>query len=568
MRTAVPALIALAIAIVPLACSSDSTSPGINSGNGAGQGNGGSGNAAAGGGATGMAGTAGSSTSGGSSGEATVAGNGGTGGVAGGGGSGPINADLVLTALAANRSVGLEWDPVEGATSYRIYFAEGAPVTSASTMVEVDAARATWVHRALTNGTEYHYAISAVGAVNETALSAEVTATPTGEWVLEEFGSGIFEDVSTGAPVARVPVEERLHVLLFAEGYTAADLSIFHDDADHEGEREGDVDGWIDYVFSIEPYASFREAFVVWTLPRASNTHFDGGDTAFAVPTIPGSFLGTGQIANNGETAARAWEAIGLLPIPPTDFSGGGFGSARAHTAAFLLFDPARGEAAVSGRALALRNPADDSQRISSAFGVGHAHEFTHAFASLRDEYLEDDNDAPTQWSETSNVVGTNVCSELPWAHLVQGGAHNPGTAALVGAFGTAAHGYHSELVCLLNGTHDNALYYGGDGLLRTDDRMCNFCREMTAYRIYSRSGVLGNDDEGFETWKSDYRAAFYQRFPFVVPAPVPQTNDVYDPEEGTPIFEACAAAFTASNVFSQAPAPSGPVTRGCVTED
>jgi hypothetical protein len=483
------------------------------------------------------------------------------------GGGGPINADLTLSALAANRSVGLEWEPIAGATAYRIYVAEGVAATSADPVVEVEGTRSTYVHRALTNGTEYHYAISAVSGGGESALSPDASATPAGEWVLEELGSGIFEDVSTGMPVTRVPVEQRQHVLMFAEGYTSADLAIFHDDADHDGARGGDVDEWIDYVFSIEPYAAFREAFVVWYLPRASTTNFDGGDTAFAVPTIPGSYLGTGTIASDGETAALAWAAIELMPLPPTDFSGGGFGSARTHTAAFLLFDPARSEASVSGRTLALRNPADDSQRISSAFGQGHAHEFTHAFSALRDEYLEDDNSAPTQWAETSNVAGTNVCGEVPWAHLLEGGSVNPSTAELVGAFGRDTHGFHSELLCLLNGTHDNATYYGGDGTLRSDDRMCNFCREMTAYRIYSRSGVLGNDDAGFETWKSDYRAAFFQRFPFAVPALVPQTNDVFDPAQGTPIYEACAAAATFAKSVSPAP-PSSPVTHGCVTED
>ncbi len=566
MRTAVPTLIALASALVPLACGSDSTAPSVGNGSGAEStgANGGS-SVKVDGGAMSTAGSAGAQASGGDSGSTSA----GSGGINGGGGTGVINAALTLTALAANRSVGLEWDPVAGATSYRIYSAQGAAATTADTMVEVEGTRATWVHRALTNGTEYHYAISAVDGTGESALSADISATPTGEWVLEEFGSGIFEDVSTGVPVPRVPVTERNHILLFAEGYTAADLPIFHDDADHDGAREGDVDGWIDYVFSIEPYATFREAFVVWTLPRASTAHLAEGDTAFAVPVTPGQFLATGSIDGQGETATRAWAAIDLMPVPPTDFSGGGFGSARTHTAAFLLFDPARGQASVSGRALSLRNPADDQQRISSAFGVGHAHEFTHAFASLRDEYLEDDNSAPQQWSETTNVVGTNVCGEMPWAHLIQGGANNADTAELVGAFGTAAHGYHPELVCLLNGTHDNALYYGGDGLLRTDERMCNFCREMTAYRIYSRSGVIGNDDAGFALWVNDYRPAFFQRFPFAVPTPVPQTNDVNDPAQGDPIYEACVAAsmFKFQQSIVSEPA-SGPVTHGCVTED
>ena len=54
------------------------------------------------------------------------------------------------------------------------------------------------------------------------------TATPAGEWVLEELGSGIFEDVSTGQPVAKVPIEKRIHVLLFAEAYGADALAGFH----------------------------------------------------------------------------------------------------------------------------------------------------------------------------------------------------------------------------------------------------------------------------------------------------------------------------------------------------
>jgi hypothetical protein len=564
MRTVGLTVITLAAAIAPLACSSsDSKSPAVAPGGGQSSG----GTQTTTGGSAGT--TNGGDTSGGTGGD-TI--NGGSGGdVAGSGGSGGatvVNADLTLSALAANQSVGLEWDSIEGADSYRIYVAEGSAATPASAMLEVDGARSTFVHRGLTNGTEYHYVISAVAAGVESPPSADQSATPAGEWVLEELGSGIFEDVSTGQPVARVPLEERQHVLLFAEGYQSADLAIFHDNADHDGDRDNDVDGWIDEVFSIEPYTAFREAFVIWMLPRASNTHFDGGDTAFAVPTVAGSFLGTGSIASNGETAALAWSAIELLPVPPSDFSGGGFGSARTHTAAFLLFDPERGQASVSGRALALRNPGDDSQRISSAFGVGHAHEFTHAFSSLRDEYLEDDNSPPNQWSETSNVVGTSACSELPWAHLLSGTTINAATGELVGAFGRVTHGFHSELVCLLNGTHDNATYYGGNGLLRTNGRMCNFCREMTAYRIYSRSSVVGNDDGGFETWKSDYREAFFARFPFAVPALVPQTNNVSNPDQGDPVYEACTASAAAAASVEQAQHSAGPVVHGCVTID
>jgi hypothetical protein len=486
--------------------------------------------------------------------------------VAGSGGVPPnpgFDAMLGTTALAANRSVGVEWNAVEGATSYKVYWAEGAAPSNASMSFEVMAPRATFVHRALTNGTVYQYAVSATVGGQESALSPPAMATPTGEWVLEEFGSGIFDDVSTGTSVPRVPVGKRAHILLFAEGYTSADLPTFHADADHDGERESDVDRWIDYVFSLEPYKDFREAFVVWQLPRASMAHFEGGNTAFMVPVTASA---TGNISATGETATLAWEAIGLLPVQPTDFGSSGFASARTHVASFLLFDAERGRAGVSGRMLGLRNPAEDSQRIASAFGVGHAHEFTHAFSNLRDEYVELDNNAPNT-SETSNVVGTNVCSELPWTHLLAGGTYNAATQELVGAFGTPEQGYHPELICLMNGTHDNATVYGGNGLLRDDDRMCNFCREMTAYRIYSRTGILEDDTAGFATWKSTYRPKFFERFPFQVPPVVPQTNNVQNPAQGMPHYDACMATQqvtpTARRVVSS-PA-SGP---GCIGEE
>jgi hypothetical protein len=459
--------------------------------------------------------------------------------------------------------VGVEWNAVEGATSYKVYWAEGAAPNNTSMSFEVSAPSATFVHRALTNGTVYQYAVSAIVGGQESALSPPAMATPTGEWVLEEFGSGIFDDVSTGQRVARVPVEERVHVLMFAEGSTAADLPTFHTDADHDGEREGDVDRWIDYVFSLEPYKDFREAFVIWQLARPSMTHFDGGNTAFMVP-VTGS--ATGSISATGETATLAWEAIGLHPIPPSDFGAQGFASARNHVAAFLLYDAQRGRAGVSGRMLGLRHPTENSQRIASAFGVGHAHEFTHAFSNLRDEYVEFDNNAPST-SETSNVVDTNVCGELPWSHLLAGGTFNSATQELVGAFGTTEQGYHSELICLMNGTHDNAAIYGGNGLLRDDDRMCNFCREMTAYRVYSRSGILEDNSTGFDTWKSTYRPKFYERFPFQVPAVVPQTNNVQNPASGMPHYTACSAAGQLAPLARRAPAsPSaGP---GCIGEE
>jgi hypothetical protein len=146
----------------------------------------------------------------------------------------------------------------------------------------------------------------------------------------------------------------------------------------------------------------------------------------------------------------------------------------------------------------------------------------------------------PSRADPTSNIAPTNQCSALPWAHLLSGGAINPSTEQLVGAFGTPESGYHPELLCLLNGTHDNATHYGGNGLLRVEDRMCNFCREMTTFRILERTSVLPDTQTSFMTWTAMYRSPFYARYGFKVPSVVPQTNDVRNPAQGMPIYEAC----------------------------
>jgi hypothetical protein len=457
-------------------------------------------------------------------------------------GTSPVPSPDGLLAIAANETVGLDWNAVEGADAYRIHWSDAPGVTPGDAQA-IDVADPGEVHRALANGTTLYYVVTAIAGGEESDPSAEVEATPGGEWALEELGHGVVDDILTGAQTAKVPLSARNHVLLFAEGYTQADLATFHDHADHGGARDNDVDAWVDLVFSIEPYMTFRENFVVWTIPRASATDINASspDTAWAVPVdVSTSFPGTQSIPSDGETAARAWAALADHPVAPTDFADGGFGNVRTHTAAFLIYDPDAGHASVSGRATSLRNPMDDSQRLSSAFGVGHAHEFTHAFAALRDEYLENDN-SPPSYSLTSNVTDTSACGELPWQHLLVGEGIND-AAELVGAFGVSQIGFHAELLCLMNGTHDNAQYYGGDGLLRVEDRMCNFCREITAYRVFQRGGVLDGDD-AFDTWVAQYRDAFYDRFGFAVPDPVPQTNDVGDPGSGTPVYEGCTAA-------------------------
>lgn len=528
----------------------------------AGSGNGGTSAAtASGGGASGglvtatggkSTGGAPASTGGKSSGGTSVTGSKATGGGASTGGTSTVSGTecgaasdptpTALRAVAANGTVGLEWAPVAGATSYNLYWSTSPGVTPTSGESLKGVSRGV-VHRGLTNGTTYYYVVTAVTPAGESAASVQASASPTGEWVLEQLGTGDFASIKTSCPVSTIPIESRIHVLLFAEGYTASALATFHSDATH-ATRGNDVDRWIDEVFAIEPYKLFSEAFVVWYLPRASTTDITGNDTAFDI-TVSG-----GGVDSVSGAAAPAWSAIAAHPYAPTLFDDGR--SARTTVAAFMIYDPDRKRAGLSGVTTTLTNPSSTSQRINAAFAMGHAHEFTHALTGLRDEYMETSSQAPSSWTDMSNVVGSNQCSELPWQHLLFGTAINPSTDQLVGAFGDASLGYHSELLCLLNGTHENGQFFYQSSApnsscsqtnctLRSEDRMCNFCREMTALRIFQRTGVVPlTASAGLPVWSGDYRARFYAAYGFRIPAKVPQSNDVYPPDNGATIFQAC----------------------------
>ena len=497
----------------------------------------------------------GGAATGGFAGSPGVGGDVGVGGTGAGGGGGAPGA---LSAIPANGTIGLEWPVTPGATSYNLYWSTTADV-SPTTGTLIAGAERGYVHRDTSNGQTYYYVVTAVVDGSESAPSDVASATPGGEWVLEQLGTGDFTDVVTGAPVPTVPVEQRVHILLFGEGYLASELYKLHDHTDHSGARDNDVDRWIDLVFSIEPYSLFPEAFVIWYLPRASNTTIrdPNPDTAFQVPVDVSSFAQMGSVPTDGATAQIAWAAIDDHLFPPADFTGPAFRRARNAVAAFLIFDPDYDQASVSGLATSLQNPADANQRIAAAFGVGHAHEFTHSFANVRDEYMETSNSAPSSWSGTSNVVGTNVCGDLPWSHLLYGSTINPSVDGLVGAFGDPSLGYHSELLCLMNGTHDNGEFYGTSTgscsptscTLRSEDRMCNYCRETTALRVFQRTGILPvDDDTAVAEWAASYRTPFYAQYEFRVPGVhfpglVPQSNDRRDPETSDAerqIYQAC----------------------------
>jgi len=238
------------------------------------------------------------------------------------------------------------------------------------------------------------------------------------------------------------------------------------------------------------------------------------------------------------------WSALEAFPYFPSIFYGPG---GRTHYLAknlvvhVLVYEPVLGASSYSGRALTLTHPDDPTQRVSSAFAITLAHEFSHAVALLKDEYLEEDNAGSaidnaltTSSAGVTNVVASPSCESIPWRHLLGGGPLNPSTQQLVGAFGRPDLGYHSEFKCLMNGIHDNWKYYF-DVDLRTYDRFCNFCRELVVFRILERTGVLPEPGSSWQSWGETYRQPFFEKFGFAVPEAVPQTTSL-----GQGIYEAC----------------------------
>ena len=218
-----------------------------------------------------------------------------------------------LTVVAANTTVGLDWPRIADATKYRVYWATAPGVSKSASALE--SPEPAMVHRGLTNGTAYYYAVAAVTAAGEGNSSSEATATPGGEWVLEELGAGDFDDVVTGGRVGRLAIKDRIHVVLLGEGYLEGDLGKLHDLATHDGTRGNDVDRWVDEVFRIEPYPQFRGAFVIWYLPRASEAHLGEGTTAFGV-TITSSGVNTVTAAAAPLLLGAGRRGQRCLPVP------------------------------------------------------------------------------------------------------------------------------------------------------------------------------------------------------------------------------------------------------------
>lgn len=88
------------------------------------------------------------------------------------------NAPIGLTATAGNGQVALSWTATTGADSYNIYWSTSSGVTQANGTIISGITGTTYTHTGLTNGTTYHYIVTAVNLGGESPVSSQTSAKP------------------------------------------------------------------------------------------------------------------------------------------------------------------------------------------------------------------------------------------------------------------------------------------------------------------------------------------------------------------------------------------------------
>jgi fibronectin type 3 domain-containing protein len=86
-------------------------------------------------------------------------------------------APSLVSVVSGDTFVTVDWLEVVGATSYNLYVSTTPDVTT-TTATEIENVTPPYKHTGLTNGTEYYYVVTAIGAGGESLVSEQVSTTP------------------------------------------------------------------------------------------------------------------------------------------------------------------------------------------------------------------------------------------------------------------------------------------------------------------------------------------------------------------------------------------------------
>lgn len=380
----------------------------------------------------------------------------------------------------------------------------------------------------------------------------------------------------------RIPNIRRTHVTVRLPESRMIDVLILGDGYTDRAQFEGELQDWIEEFYRLKVYDTFQGAFRVRALYRpSSGPAGDDRQSYYRVKLTSSGGVASGSWVDGttGDDALfreRLFDDMGTfsdtnlrrypesLDLGESNTDIGNWLGGMYRNLTVCMFVRRANSNNVSGRAMLVTDPDDSDKTVRVAFGANPIHEFSHAFALLKDEYIEGRGDASTRENPSqqsvltlSNLTYSTKVSDVPWLHLSpwgiedrQAGGDAPSPVVGWAWVGGAKHldVWHSEYQCLMNGTHDNFLYTqneaedstsGADGVyddpdddssstdsgasLRDHDRFCLWCQEIATLRILEKTDQLVQSGDPsdlaecgrlwYDRWVDDLRAKYWDLF-------------------------------------------------------
>ncbi|MHC4111081.1 MAG: hypothetical protein ACYSUY_08395 [Planctomycetota bacterium] len=390
---------------------------------------------------------------------------------------------------------------------------------------------------------------------------------------LDPFGPGtrFIQDIETGG-IETISGDEIIDVIIIGDGYKCPSLPTC-EDTRFFNDAQTLYDNLFDPCDGIRPYSLFRQAFRVHAVFEPSTDHAspdresyfrikihcdpDANNPDRACSIDLSGWQTDGTDPNNILFRNRLFEAIddvdafasGSLNLTKYPDDMGEFdnleGLYRNLVVAFLVRGyrniPKTIVGNLSGFAGTVESMTGSPQdKVRVGFGRGWEHEFGHAFALLKDEYIGNDkrgtthtgtNPAPSDRSvfNLSNLTFSNARCDMLWPHIAPGGRYNPNVRSKIGNLfkgGSREHGvWHSEYQCLINGGHHNYLCDNDDPDsknvdLRDGEHYCFWCEEVVAIRILEKARQIGTQVPSVAVgktwlgrWETTLRHDYYTHF-------------------------------------------------------